>query len=100
MPQSLTYRLLSQSQATSANTTAVTSITVPKYASAIEMGAQGQDAYVSFDGTDPSSTHGFRLIAGAQPKTFNFLPDISTVAAIKVVSQTASTSSVDYAFLQ
>lgn len=92
------FLVSSQTQLSSANTTDVKTATPPVYGShGVTLGAQSQDVYVTFDGSVPSSSNGVRIIAGAQPVTFPFVP--SGTNTLQAASQAASTAKLDVIWL-
>lgn len=73
----------------------VQSITVPPQASHVLLQAQTQDVRVTIDGTAPTATKGF-LIVAAWDWTVLPVPSNGTLKAIEV----AASAKLDYQFIQ
>lgn len=71
------------------------SIAVPTQANVLLIAAETQDVRVTFDGTTPTTTVGFRLYAGRDPFSF-FVNSAMTVKVIEVTSGGV----VNYQFLE
>lgn len=71
------------------------SIAVPAGSTLLLIAAETQDARITFDGTTPTATVGFRLYAGRDPFSF-FVNSTMTVKVIEAVAGGV----VNYQFLE
>lgn len=91
------YDVIEHDQVTSIGLADVQTITVPNRASAFEITAATNSAYLSVDGTDPSSTHGQVIVAGATPVLCPYVTKARGV--LKVASAAAANSVVRVTWL-
>lgn len=84
-----TFEPLAHDQATSASTGNVATLARPANASACYLTVTTTKAFITFDGSTPSSTNGLPVVAGGLPVRFDVLGDI------KVDSSAGTASIVD-----
>lgn len=90
----LQYRPIADSHTYNTSISSATDITIPSNADSIMISAKDNDVHYTLDGTTPTTSLGFKLIADSAP----IILPLTSGTVIKVIETTAS-AAIDYVFL-